>query len=180
MPHRTMWPAGLSRGTGARTARPKARSLRVGLQPRRRRSVRSHSSARRRRTRLTGRPEERLPSLASGFGEKVAGMMPMIVSMISPMLFCLSFEPWAKLTFEQVRMSRERAHQGGLRPSSARVSSRTTACRRLRRGKKDQRRDEQSAQHRPGPATGRRLGPGGSWPEESLSVAHGSPARARR
>jgi hypothetical protein len=42
-------------------------------------------------------------SLEVGFSAQVAGNRPMIVGMMSPMLFCPSFVPWAKLTAEQVR-----------------------------------------------------------------------------
>ena len=50
---------------------------------------------------------------ACGLSAKVAGNNPMMVSMMSPMLFCPSFVPWAKLTPVQVRIKIPRIHQTG-------------------------------------------------------------------
>src|SRR5271155_5491424 len=44
---------------------------------------------------------------------KVIGRMPIRISMINPIPFCPSFDPWPKLTPVQVRISRPRIHSGG-------------------------------------------------------------------
>src|SRR6266849_662459 len=50
--------------------------------------------------------------------------MPIRMSMISPMPFCPSFEPWAKLTPVQVSININRIHNGGgVSPLGARYSS---------------------------------------------------------
>jgi hypothetical protein len=43
----------------------------------------------------------------------VVGTVPIKISMINPIPFCPSFEPWKKLTPVQVRMSIPRIHHGG-------------------------------------------------------------------
>ncbi|MNP69216.1 hypothetical protein D3C76_1652860 [compost metagenome] len=55
---------------------------------------------------------------------KASGAVAMRISMIRPMPFCPSLEPWAKETPVQVRISSPRIHQGGgVRPSGARNSA---------------------------------------------------------
>src|SRR6266849_524316 len=50
--------------------------------------------------------------------------MPIRMSMIRPMPFCPSFEPWAKLTPAQVSINTNRIHNGGgVSPLGARYSS---------------------------------------------------------
>ena len=57
---------------------------------------------------------------ASGLSANTAGKSPMMVSMMSPMLFCPSFVPCAKLTPVQVRIRMPRIHHtGGLSPAGS-------------------------------------------------------------
>src|SRR5208283_3279613 len=47
------------------------------------------------------------------FSAYAVGTVPIRINMISPMPFCPSFDPCAKLTPEQVKISRARIGQGG-------------------------------------------------------------------
>ncbi len=55
--------------------------------------------------------------------EKAVGAAPIRISMISPMPFCPSLPPCAKLTAVQVKISRERMPQGGGLPVSGSLHS---------------------------------------------------------
>jgi hypothetical protein len=55
------------------------------------------------------------------FRAKAVGTVPMRISMMSPIPFCPSFEPWKKLTPVQVAtISARIGHGGGCLPSGAR------------------------------------------------------------
>ena len=52
-------------------------------------------------------------AVTAWFNAYAVGTVPIRISMIRPMPFCPSFDPWAKLTPVQVRTSRARIQNGG-------------------------------------------------------------------